>query len=106
MAHPVVTPRTYLVVYATLLGLTLLTYLSSTRGHMGAWEVPVALGIATTKTVLVGLFFMHLLYASRLVWLVLATGVLFLAIMISLTLADYTTRGWIPARVPEAAVSP
>jgi cytochrome c oxidase subunit 4 len=96
MAHPTITPRGYLIVYAALLLLTLTTYLLATTAHLGVVEVPVALGIAATKTVLVGLFFMHLIYTSRLTWLVVAAGVLFLGIMLSLTLADYWTRGWIP----------
>jgi cytochrome c oxidase subunit 4 len=94
MAHPNITPRLYFIIYGMLLLLTLTTYLLATAAHLGALEVPVALGIAATKTVLVGLFFMHLIYSSKLTWLVMATGVLFLGIMISLTLADYVTRGW------------
>jgi cytochrome c oxidase subunit 4 len=96
MSHPVVTPRTYVFVYVVLLLLTLTTYLSSTAGHLGVWEVPVALSIATIKTVLVAMIFMHLWYTSRLIWLILAAGVMFLAIMITLTMADYGTRDWLP----------
>jgi cytochrome c oxidase subunit 4 len=96
MAHPTVKPRTYVLVYVALVGFTVLTYLSATQAHIGGWEVPIALGIAATKTILVGLFFMHLLYTNRLVWLILSAGVLFLAIMLSLTLADYETRDWFP----------
>jgi cytochrome c oxidase subunit IV len=95
MSHPVVAPRTYVFVYVVLLLLTLTTYLSSTMGHLGVWELPVALGIATTKTLLVGMIFMHLWYTNRLTWLILAAGVMFLAIMIVLTMADYATRGWL-----------
>src|SRR4051812_12059337 len=94
MAHPTLTPKTYVVIYAALIGLTLLTVFLATSAHLGAWEIPAALGIATVKTVLVGLFFMHLIYSGRLTWLVIAAGVLFLAVMLSLTLADYWTRGW------------
>jgi cytochrome c oxidase subunit 4 len=82
------------MVYGALLVLTLSTYWIATHASMGTWEIPVALGIAAVKTMLVGLFFMHLLYTNRLTWLVIAAGLLFLAIMLSLTLADYWTRGW------------
>jgi cytochrome c oxidase subunit 4 len=97
MAHPIVLPRTYLLVFGALILLTGTTYLLSGQ-HLGGWELPMALGIACTKTVLVGLFFMHLLYGSRLTWVVVATGVVFLGIMLVLTMSDYATRGWLPER--------
>ena len=96
MSHPTVGWRTYVLVYVVLLALTLTTYLTATAGHLGVWEVPLALAIASTKTVLVGMIFMHLWYTSKLTWLILGAGVLFLGIMISMTMADYMTRGWLP----------
>jgi cytochrome c oxidase subunit IV len=98
MAHKPISPPTYVAVYVVLLGLTALTVYIATQGHMGVWEVPIALGIATAKTVLVGLFFMHLIHTGRLAWLVVAAGAVFLAIMIGLTWADYWTRTWMPVR--------
>jgi cytochrome c oxidase subunit 4 len=100
MAHPNLTPKTYGIIYVLLLCLTATTVYVAAYMHLGAWEVPVALGIATIKTVLVGLFFMHLLYSSKLTWVAMGAGVLFLAFMLTLTLADYWTRGWMPVRVP------
>lgn len=105
MAHRIITPRTYVAIYLMLLGLTALTVYLATRGHLGVWEIPVALGIATVKTVLVGVYFMHLLYSGRLTWLIVGLGVVFLAVMIGLTLADYLTRGWIKVSVPRAMVT-
>jgi cytochrome c oxidase subunit 4 len=78
----------------------------ATQGHMGVWEIPIALGIATAKTVLVGVFFMHLIHSTRLTWLVVTAGGLFLLIMIALTLADYYTRTWVPVRGVPAVVWP
>jgi cytochrome c oxidase subunit 4 len=95
MAHPVVSPRTYVTIYLCLLGLTTLTVYLAMQAQLGAWEVPVALGIATVKTILVGLFFMHLLHAGRLMWIIIMVGVLFLVVMLGLTWTDYLTRGWI-----------
>jgi cytochrome c oxidase subunit 4 len=93
-----VTPQKYLGIYVALLVLTLSTYWIAVHfsDRLGGWEIPVALGIAGTKTVLVGLFFMHLLYSPRLTWLIVAAGVLFFVIMLSFTLADYWTRSWPP----------
>jgi cytochrome c oxidase subunit 4 len=93
-SHPTSSPMPYFIVFAALLALTLTTYLLSGQ-ELGAAEVPVALGIAGAKSVLVVLFFMHLLHFSRLTWLVVASGILFLAIMLALTLADYRTRDWL-----------
>jgi cytochrome c oxidase subunit IV len=98
MAHPTVSPRTYLVIYVLLIGFTLLTALVGIRAHLEVWEVPVALGIAATKTVLVGLFFMHLIGSPRLTWLIIAAGVVFLAILLGLTWVDYYTRSMIPGQ--------
>ncbi len=100
MSHPTVAPRTYFFVYVALLCLTATTYLTATQLHLGSWEVPIALGIAAIKTLLVMLFFMHLLHAGKLTWLILGAGVLFLAIMITLTMWDYWTRGIIPTGGP------
>ena len=43
---------------------------------------------------LVILYFMHLRYSPRLVWMVVASGVLFVILLLALLLADYDTRGW------------
>ena len=95
-SHPPASVWTYVTIYVMLLLLTLLTVTLSQAAHLGAWEVPVALGIAGIKTALVGVFFMHLTQAGKLTWLILAAGLLFLAIMLTLTFADYATRGLMP----------
>ena len=102
MSHPAVSPRTYFFVYGALVCLTVSTYWIATQLHLGGWEIPVALGIAACKTVLVALFFMHLLNSGKLTWLILAAGVLFLGIMLTMTLADYWTRGLVPTGGPVA----
>ena len=98
MANHIVTPRTYFTVYFILLGCTALTVFLAMRAHLGALEIPTALAIATFKTLLVGWYFMHLKFSDKLIWMIVAAGVLFLAIMIGLTLTDYATRTWIPVR--------
>lgn len=90
--HPHVTPtRTYLLVWAALIAMTLLTvYLSYV--NLGEWHTAVGMLIAVTKATLIVLFFMHALGASRLVWMVIGTSILFLAIMYAFTFADFATR--------------
>lgn len=88
-----VTPvRTYTIIFALLIALTLLTVVTALT-PMGALHTPVALGIATLKAVLVFLYFMHLLHSPRLTWLVAFGTVVWLLILFFLTLADYWSRG-------------
>ena len=63
---------------------------------LGALNTPVALTIAVLKALLVILFFMHVKDSPRLTWLVVASGFVWLGIMIALTLSDYLSRGWLP----------
>src|SRR3954453_19238667 len=96
--HPHVTPpRTHLLVFGGLILLTVLTVgLSFLHGVPEIWHTVIGLTIATAKAALVFLFFMHLLYSSRLTWLVALGSLLWLAILIILTLSDYLTRTWLP----------
>jgi cytochrome c oxidase subunit 4 len=88
--------KTYVAVFAALLVLTLVTY-SAAYMNFGSHtlNVVVALGIAVTKATLVVLFFMHVKYSERLVWIFVAGGFAWLGLMIVGTLHDYWTRGWL-----------
>ncbi|MGH8101047.1 MAG: cytochrome C oxidase subunit IV family protein [Chthoniobacterales bacterium] len=90
--HP---PKTYWKNFAALLVLLALTW-SIGYVDLGLFNVIVALAIAITKALLVALFFMHLKGSSRLLHLAATVGVIWLLIMLSLTLGDYFTRGWVP----------
>lgn len=81
----------YFVIYFALIVLTLLTCGLSFVSHF-ACHTSVGLAIASTKVVLILLFFMHLLHSSRLTWLALSAGLLWLALLIGLTMTDYLTR--------------
>jgi cytochrome c oxidase subunit 4 len=59
---------------------------------LGPFNNVVMLGIAITKATLVVLYFMHVRYGPRLVWVLSAGGFAWLAILIGFTLADYLTR--------------
>jgi cytochrome c oxidase subunit IV len=95
MMPPIVLRRVYYLVYGALLALTLLT-IGVAYLDLGPLNVVVALGIATGKALLVMLFFMHLLYSSRLTWVIAGAGVIWLAHLLIFTLSDYFTRGWLP----------
>lgn len=93
MPHHVVSPRSYILVFAALIALTALT-VGISQLPLGDWHLGVGLLIAVVKAMLVMLFFMHLWYSSRLILVVAISGVIFLGILIVLTMNDYLTRGW------------
>jgi cytochrome c oxidase subunit IV len=86
--------RTYTLVLLALLVLTAATTLVAFV-DLGAFSVVVALAIAVCKMLLVALFFMHVRHSTKLTKLVVLGGLLWLAILLMLTLTDFTTRGWI-----------
>ena len=86
--------KTYLIIGATLLVLTVATTLIAFV-NLGPFNPVVALTIATIKALLVILFFMHVKGASeKLTGAIVVSGFFFLAILLSLSLADYLTRSW------------
>lgn len=95
MSEHIVSPKSYLLIFAALLVMTGVTYWVSLL-DLGRLNVIVALTIAVIKAVLVVLYFMHVRYSSRLTWVVVVSGFFWLAILIALTMSDYLTRplGW------------
>ena len=94
MSEHVIPQRVYYAVFACLIALTLLTVWLSFL-ELGPWHAAVGLTIATCKAALVAMFFMHVLYSGRLVWIMLGAGLFWLAILMSLTMTDYLTRPWL-----------
>lgn len=85
----------YFGVFMILVVGTILTYVTAT------WDLDVifpgantllALLIAFTKMTFVVLFFMHVYWNSKLIWLTVAGSFVFLAIMFAFTIQDYATR--------------
>ena len=95
MTGHVVPTRVYYTIFIILLVFTALTVAAAFM-DLGAFNTPVALGIAVIKATLVILYFMHVRYNSRLIWLVVGTGFAWLGILIVITFSDYISRGWIP----------
>jgi cytochrome c oxidase subunit 4 len=82
---------TLALVLGMLLVLTGVTVAVSYK-HMGFWNVPIALTIASLKASLVLLFFMHLKYEGRIIRYSFLSTVTFLAIMIGFTFWDVAFR--------------
>lgn len=86
----------YVGVFAFLFVATIATYLIALQDldnvlFVGA-NTLVALLIAFTKMGFVVLFFMHVRWQSRLIWLAVVSGFFWMAIMFAYTMQDYLTR--------------
>ena len=92
-----ISKRTYLVVFLALLALTGVT-VGAAFLHLGAMNNVLALSIAVTKALLVMIYFMHLRRSPALTRICVATGVAWLIMMITLTMSDVLTRGWMEGR--------
>jgi cytochrome c oxidase subunit 4 len=88
----VVSPLLYLMVFGSLMVLTVVTVAAS-RYDFGPWNTVVAMAIAVLKATLVVFFFMHLKWSSRLVRLMAAAAFIWLALLIAGAYSDYLTRG-------------
>ena len=88
----VVPVRHYLVVCVTLLSLTLAT-MAVAYVDLGHLNTAVAMVIAAFKTLLVVVFFMHVRRKRLLVVVHATAGLLLLAALIALSVADRMTRG-------------
>jgi cytochrome c oxidase subunit 4 len=96
-AEHIVSPKIYAAVLTALLVGTVLT-VEAAKVDLGRLNIVAALAIATIKMTLVILFFMHGKYSPRRTKLVIVAGFFWLAIMLGLTLADYSTRHAEPSR--------
>jgi cytochrome c oxidase subunit 4 len=98
MAETIVSKKTYVLVWVALMVLTATTAAVSWI-NLGAWSGFVALAIASTKVLLVMLFFMHLRYThQKMAWVIALAGFFWLSILFFLSLTDYVTRNFL--RVP------
>jgi cytochrome c oxidase subunit 4 len=87
--------RRFLWVLAALLGL-LAVSAGSALLRLGVWNPIINFAVSVTKTLLVMAVFMHETEARRLTRLVSALGFIWLAMLMSLSLADFLTRSPLP----------
>ena len=102
MSGHVVPRRIYYGIFAALMVLTYLTYwvaFQDVDTRIGGVHIAlnpvIALAIATTKALLVILFFMHVRYSSKLTKVTVAAGFFWLGILLIMTMGDYISREWI-----------
>lgn len=96
MSEHIVQPRVYIAIFLALMVGTTLTVVAAFFDFPGPLNAVVALTIAILKATLVILYFMHVRYSGRLIWLVIAAALLWMAIMFAITFSDYWTRTWQP----------
>src|SRR3954453_4251262 len=80
-----------LAVYVGLMILLILTVIAA-RLNLGPVSLLIALLIAAVKAGLVILYFMHVRYGSRVTWLFVMAGFLWLSILFTFTFAEYVGR--------------
>ena len=85
----------YVTIFLALMVLTGVT-VGAAFVDLGPFNFPVALAIALFKASLVIWYFMHVKYQSGLTKLTVATGLFFLVILLTLTMVDYSSKGFTP----------
>jgi len=95
MSEHIVPVRVYLAIFAALLVGTGLTVAAAFFDFPWRLNTVVALTIATVKATLVVLYFMHVRYSIRLIWVIVVSALFWVGILFALTLSDYFTRGWL-----------
>jgi len=91
VSEHIVSPKIYVLIFLSLMAGTGLTVWAAFR-NFGPFNIVIALAIASFKATLVVLYFMHARYSPRRTHLVIVSSVFWLAIMLALTLSDYSTR--------------
>ena len=92
MSEHIVSVRVYITIFLVLLVGTALTVWAAFVEFGGTLNTIIALTIATVKATFVVLYFMHVRYSARLVWVIVGSALFWMAIMFAFTFADYFTR--------------
>ena len=95
MSEHIVSVRVYITIFLALLVGTALTVVAAFLNFPGRLNTIVALTIAVAKATLVVLYFMHVRYSARLVWVIVASALFWMAILFAFTFSDYFTRHWL-----------
>ena len=95
MSEHIVPVKVYVTIFLVLLVGTTLTVIAAFIDFPWRLNTIVALTIATVKATFVVLYFMHVRYSTRLVWVIVVAAFFWMAILFAFTLADYFTRGWL-----------
>ena len=95
MSEHIVSVRVYITIFLALLVGTALTVAAAFFNFPWRLNTIVALTIAVVKATLVVLYFMHVRYSARLIWVIIASALFWMAILFAFTFSDYLTRSWL-----------
>ncbi|HEY8226123.1 MAG TPA: cytochrome C oxidase subunit IV family protein [Pyrinomonadaceae bacterium] len=95
MSEHIVPVRIYFIILSVLILGTTLTVWAGFRDFPGPLNVIIALTIASIKATLVILYFMHLRYSQRLLWIIFLSALFWMGLLFALTFSDYWTRQWL-----------
>ena len=93
--------RTYMVVFAALAGLTVITVVIS-KFHLPTHQaIALAVIVATVKASLVALYFMHLISEKKVIYVMLGiAAVFFVTVMLLPAMTEAEVRSWLVGHVP------
>ena len=92
MSEHIVSVRVYITIFLVLLVGTALTVWAAFVNFPFGLNTVIAMTIAVTKATFVVLYFMHVRYSARLIWVIVGSALFWMAILFAFTLADYFTR--------------
>jgi cytochrome c oxidase subunit 4 len=95
MSEHIVSLRIYVTIFLSLMVGTALTVWAGLHDFPGPLNVIIAMTIAVVKATLVVLYFMHVRYSARLIWVVFTSALFWLVILFAFTFSDYWTREWL-----------
>lgn len=88
--------RIYIIVFVTLMALTLVTVAISYLDLPTMTAIAVALLVATIKGSLVACYFMHLISEKKLIYAVLLLTAVFFVALLALPAVTHSNGYWIP----------
>ncbi len=89
--HHIVPFRTFIIVLAALLTFTFIS-IAVTNYELGAFTVLAAMLLATAKTILVLVYFMHLKFDVKIFGILITAVLALIGAVIFITLLDYIFR--------------
>ena len=99
MSEHIVPVRIYVTIFMVLLLGTALTVMAAFIDFPWQLNTIVAMTIAITKATFVVLYFMHVRYSARLVWVIIGAALFWMALLFAFTLADFYTRCWLSTQI-------
>ena len=88
-----------MTIFLVLLVGTALTVIAARIDFPWQLNTIVAMTIAIAKATVVVLYFMHVRYSARLIWVIIGAALFWMALLFAFTLADFYTRGWLSTQI-------